>query len=144
MKAIFKVSVLAALLAGAPGSCFASWSFGPISRERAKELGIEVRSQAGGTNEVTVGLEIKVTGERKMPEGWNLSRVELQIKQGKKQLVSTILREYHPKPGQVEVSFTADRAQLEAITLRVWVDQGVGGVIHELRMKDFVELERGH
>jgi hypothetical protein len=142
MKTLSKVSVLAALLAVAPSPCFADWSFGPISKERGKELGMEVRSWATGTNEVTVGLEIIVTGERKMLEGWNLSRVELQIKQGEKQLVSAVLKEYRPKPGQVEVSFTGDRAQLETITLRVWVDQGVGGVIHELRMKDFVDLER--
>src|SRR5690348_6160600 len=98
VKTISKVSVLAVLLVAAPSVCFASWSFGPISKQRAKELGMEVRSQANGTNEVTVELEIKVTDELKMVEGWNLSHVELQIKQGEKELVSAVLKEYRPKP----------------------------------------------
>lgn len=143
MKIISQVSALAVLLAIAPSLCFASWSFGPISKERAKALGMEVRSHASGANKVTVELEIKVADGLKMVEGWNLSRVELQIRQEEKELVSATLREYRPHPEQVSVSFTADRAQLEMSTLRVWVSQGVGGIIHELRVKDFVEPEKG-
>lgn len=147
MKTIFRVSILAVLLAVLPSPCFALWSVGPITKEQAKQLGMEVRSNAAGTNGVAVELEIKTEG--KFETFANLdradrSRVELQINKGDVNLVSATLKEERSKPGHVVVRFTADRAQLEMITLRVWVDTGHGGVINELPMRDFIDGEKAH
>ena len=82
MKTAFNITVLAILLV-APGRCFALWVTAPVSKERAKELGMEVRSTAAGPNQVRVELEFKTEGkfERFSPEGKfeGFSGVELRI-----------------------------------------------------------------
>ena len=56
--------------------------------------------------------------------------------------MTATLREDRSKLGRVVISFTADRAYLDKITLWVYVaDMMPGGTIYELRVKDFVELE---
>ena len=47
MKAAFNITFLAVLLV-APSPCFALWLIAPVSKEGAKELGIEVRTTATG------------------------------------------------------------------------------------------------
>jgi hypothetical protein len=61
-----------------------------------------------------VDLEIKIKESKDLSRG-NLSQVELQ----------------------------ADHSPLDAMTLRVWIYEGAGGAIHELRMREFVELRQG-
>ena len=70
MKTAFSIAVLAVLLV-APGPCFALWVTAPVSKEGAKELGMEVRSTAAGPNQVQVELEFKTEGklERFSPGG---------------------------------------------------------------------------
>lgn len=142
MKTIFNISVLAVLLVIAPSPSFALWSVGPVSKEQAKELGMEIRSKTNSSTDLSVELEIKTEGGLKSFSREGPSRVELQIRKGETSLLSATLKEERSKPGRVIVRFTSERAQLDVITLRVWVYQGLGGVIHELRMKDFVELEK--
>jgi hypothetical protein len=145
MKTAFSLAVLAVLLV-APGRCFALWSIAPVSKEGAKELGMEVRSTAAGPNQVRVELEFKTEGkfERFIPGGkfkdW--SGVELRVGEGKNPLVTAPLLEDRSKPGRVVVSFTADRAQLEKLKLRVFVAESDGGTIYELAVKDFVEPKK--
>ena len=70
--------------------------------------------------------------------------MELQLRDRGTCLTSATLKEDRSKPGRVVVGFDADRAHLDKVVLRVWVSQGLGGEIHELRVKDFVELaQRG-
>jgi len=138
LKPILNISVLTSLLFAAPSPCFAFWSIGQVSKEQAKELGMGIRSKASGTNAVWVELEFKTEGKLK-----SFSRVDLQISEGEKELVTATLREDRSRPGRVVVSFTADRAYLEKITLWVYVaDMMPGGTIYQLRVKDFVELEK--
>lgn len=146
MKTVFNLFVLAVLLV-APSPCFALWFTAPVSKEGAKELGMEVRSTAAGPNEVRVELELMTEGKLKefSPEGKFGSHcgVELRIGDEKNPLVTAPLREdrSHPKPGRVVVSFTADRAQLDKLKLRVFVPESDGGTIYVLAVKDFVELK---
>ncbi|MHC4403877.1 MAG: hypothetical protein ACYTG0_29825 [Planctomycetota bacterium] len=129
-------SVLAVLLLVAPSPCFALWSIGQVSKERARELGMEIRSKAAGPNAVRVELEFETEGKLK-----SFSRVDLRINEGEKWLVTATLRENRSRPGRVVLSFAADRAHLDKITLWVMVpDMMPGGTIYELRVKDFVEL----
>ena len=145
MKTAFSLAVLAVLLV-APGRCFALWEIASVSKEQAKELGMEVRSTAAGPNQVRVELEFKTEGtfegfspEGKFKEGRG---VELRIGEGKNPLVTAPLREDRSKPGRVVVSFTADSAQLEKLKLWVFVPESDGGTIYDLRVKDFVDLKK--
>ena len=142
MKARLTIPVLILLLVAAPSPCFALWDVWSGSKAEAKELGMEIRSKPNGATDLSVELEIKTKGEFKsFSRGDHPGRVELQIKEGKTSLVSATLKEDRSKPGHVVVSFTADRAQLDKITLRVWVPGVLGGAIYELPVKEFVELK---
>ena len=134
MKTAFNIAVLAVLLV-APSPCFALWLIAPVSKERAKELGMEVRSTAAGPDQVRVELEFKVEGKLK-----NFSRVDLWFGEGE---LTAPLQEDRSKPGRVVVSFHADRAQLDKINLRVMVLESDGGSAYVLRVKDFVEPKKG-
>ena len=136
MKAVFGIAVLAVLLVAA-SPCFALWGTVSVSRERAKELGMEVRSTAAGSNQVRVELEFKIEGKLK-----DFSRVVLRIGEGDNPLLTAPLREDRSKPGLVAVSFTADLAQLDKLTLQVMVLLPPGGIRYEIRVKDFVELDK--
>ena len=46
MKTAFNISAVAIFLTVTPGPCFAEWGIETISKERARELGMEVRSTA--------------------------------------------------------------------------------------------------
>ena len=88
-------------------------------------------------------LEFKTEGRLKGFDPNRGSRVELQMTEGEKSLVTAALQMKLPSPGHIVVSFAADRAQLDKINLMVVVGAGaaVGGG-YELRVKDFVELEK--
>jgi hypothetical protein len=137
MKTIVSVAVLAVLIVVTPSPCFALWEIEIVTKERAKELNMELRSKAAGPKDVRVELEFKVEGELK-----NFSRVDLRLSDGEKSLLTAPLQEDRSRPGHVVVSFSADRTRLDKIKLWVMVPGVLGGVIHELRVKDFVELEK--
>jgi hypothetical protein len=137
MKTAFGIAVLAVLLV-APSSCFALRWHMHVSKEQAKELGMEVRSEGAGANQVRVELEFKVEGKFQ-----NLSRVDLRFGEGDNPPLTAPLQEDRSKPGRVVVSFHADRAQLDKINLWVYMPpESLGGPIYELRVKDFVELKK--
>ena len=139
MKATRILSVLTALLVIAPNWSFALESIEPVSKERAKELGLEIRSHAAGPGLVRVELEFETKDELK-----SFSRADLEIRDGDKLLVSSTLREDRPGPGRVVVSFAADRADLGKITLKVVAQPGERTRIgYEVRAKDFVDAGIG-
>lgn len=138
MRILFNVAAAAVVLIAAPGPCFALWEIAPVDRERAKKMGIEVRTTAAGPRQVRVELEFKVERELK-----DFSRVDLRVGHGDNPPLTAPLREERPKPGRVVVSFTADRAQLEKCSLWVMVPGTLGGTIYEVRAKNFVEPEKG-
>ena len=140
MKTAFNILATAIFLAVTPNPCFAVWDLEIVSKERAKELGMEVRSTAAGPNHVQVELEFKAESELK-----HFSQVDLRFGKGDNLAVAAPLREDRSKPGRVAVSLTADLAQLDKLTLRVMVpfrDGGAGGTVYEIRVKDFVELKK--
>ena len=48
MKTIFNISAVAVFLVIAPSPCFALWGVVNVSKEVAKELGMEVRTTTAG------------------------------------------------------------------------------------------------
>jgi hypothetical protein len=146
MKTAFNIAVLAILLV-APSRSFALWEIAHVSKEQAKEMGMEVRSEPAGLNHVRVELEFKTEGRfgEFSPEGKfkDRSRVDLRIGEGDNPPVTAPLREDRSKQGRVVVSFTADRTQLDKLTLWVMVPGADGGTAYQLRINDFVEPDKG-
>lgn len=136
MKTALGIAALAVLLTST-SPCFALGTVIPVSKAEAKDLGIEVRSETTGPNQVRVELEFNVQGQLK-----NFRRVDLRIGEGDSPTLTAPLREDRSKPGRVAVSFTADRAHLDKITLGVTISE-LGDTVYELRIKDFVEPEKG-
>jgi hypothetical protein len=134
MKTVLHLSAMSALLLFTPNPCFALWGIAPVSKERAKELGLDVRWNAAGPDDVRVELEFKTVGLLK-----DVSHVDLRIGAGDKSLVVAPLKEDRSKPGCVVVSFAANRSRLDQLTLWVMVPESRGGTAYEIRVKDFVE-----
>ena len=137
MKTILSISVLTFLLVAASSPCFAMMSIAHVSTERARELGMEIRSKAAGPDAVRVELEFEIKGELK-----SYGRVDLEISEGGKLRLFASLKEEQSRPGRVVVSFSADRANLDKITLRVVVGMPMNMVGYELRVKDFLAMEK--
>lgn len=138
MKTLFTMTVVAVVLVAAPSPCFALWGLVPVSKETAKEMGMEVRSAAAGPAHVRVELEFKAEGKLK---GFN--RVDLRFGEGDNPPLTASLKEEQAKPGRVVVSFTADRARLDKIGLWVMVPGALGGMVYVVRVTDFVEPANG-
>lgn len=137
MKTSLKVTALAVLLVAAPRTCFALWSIASVSKDQAKELGMEVRAEPAGPDNVRVELEFKIEGALE-----NFSRVDLRVGEGD-ELVVASLQQDRSQPGRVVVSFSAHRTQLDKTMLWVMVPESLGGTAYEVRVKDFVESEKG-
>ena len=136
--AILRFSVLTVLLAPAPSLCWALEDIEIVTQERAKELGLEIKSNAAGPDAVQVVLEFETKGELK-----NYSRVALEIHVGEKFVASSTLREEKGEPGRVVVSFAADRARLDQFTMKVVTQESPRTRTgHVLRMKEFVDLTK--
>ena len=136
MKTAVSIAALAVLLTST-SPCFALGSVLQVSKEEAKKMGMEVRSELAGPDQVRVELEFKVEGGLK-----HFKHVNLWFGEGDNPLLAAQLHEDRSKPGQVAVSFTADRAHLDKITLRVTISE-LGDTVYKLRIKDFVEPEKG-
>lgn len=140
MKSLFNISAVAVFLVVASGVCFALWDVDVVTKDRAKQLGLEIRSTASGTSHVSVELEFKVDGPLK-----SFSEVHLRLGTRENLVLSTTLREDRSKPGRILCSFAVDSAQLDKLTLSILVpfrDGGAGGTVHEIRVKDFVEVKK--
>ena len=140
MKTASIIAVLAVLLTSA-SPCFALWGIVHVSKEDAKGLGMEVRSEPAGPNQVSVELEIKTDGAlKRFEEGIS---VGLQVGDRNNPSLTARLQEDRSKPGRIVVRFAADRTQLDKLALSVRVPLETGGQIYELRVKDFIEPKKG-
>jgi hypothetical protein len=142
MKTIFKLSVLAFLLAVAPSRAFALRSIGVLSAGDANEMGVNIRATPVGPDAAWVEMEFKVEGKLKEYRSENgPGHVELEIRDGEKLLLSyAALREQHPKPGHVLVRFMANRAFLDKLVLTIVIGDGAAaGGAYELSVKEFVD-----
>ena len=146
MKAILSISAATVLLIVAPGPCFALWGIVSVTRDRAQELGLDVRTKAAAHGHILVELEFKTEGEFAAfsPDGRfkDRSSVELRIGERDRLTVTAPLREDRSQPGRVVVRFTAGRTSLDQITLRVMAPDQDGGTAYQLQLKDFVGREQ--
>lgn len=137
MKTIRLFGTLAFLLLANSNLCLALMEIDFLTPARAKELGMEIRTMPVGSDAVRVELEFPAKGVFQ-----NFSRVDLDFSDKGKSLLSSSLREERPKPGRIMVSFAADRAKLDKLTLRVVTGVPMQMMGYELRVKDFVDLAK--
>lgn len=138
MKTLLHVLALAFLLAATPSRGFAEMGVEHVTKERARELGIEIRLKGNGPNEVWVELELKAEGKLK-----DFLHVSLEISEGEKFLLGWApLQATRGADGRVVVGFLANRAFMDKVTLRVVTGHPMDETGHDLRVRDFVELEK--
>ncbi len=135
--ALAAFSVLTCLLVLTPSVCFAMMAIEIVSKDRAKELGLEVRANAAGLDAVRVELEFET---KALPR---YSRVDLEIRDRGKLLSSSTLREEPAKAGRVIMSFAADRTKLSQFTVRIVTGVGTRNMTgYDIQAKEFVDLEK--
>ncbi|MEM7386518.1 MAG: hypothetical protein AAF514_16375 [Verrucomicrobiota bacterium] len=139
----FSIPFLALLLLGLSfGSSQAMISFGYLTPEKAKELGLEIRYRAAGPKDVWVEVSFPTKGPWKAFEKpGRINYVELGLKkEGGKQELRTTLRENRTdRKGFVSVSFTVDRTRLHQTS--IWITRRITDVAEVVRMRDFVALD---
>ena len=136
MKVSIHISALALVLVMSSHLCFGMMEIELVSPQRARELGMVVKANAAGPDAVRISLEFPINGDLK-----TFSRVDLEIMDGGKLVLSASLREEKANEGHVIVSFAAARDQLDKLTLRVVSGVPRDMVGHDLRLKDFVDLK---
>ena len=137
MKPRSHLPILVILFAAA-FQCFALRSVGIISTTEAKEMGIEVRATAAGPEAIWLELEFKPEGTLK-----SYHHVELEINEGEKTLIGyTELAGKRSSSGSVVVRLMANRAFVGKIMLSIITGFPSNFSAHQLRMKDFVELDK--
>jgi hypothetical protein len=138
MKPILHLLILSFLLALIARPSSAEMLIERVTTERAKQLGMQIQANPAGHDALRIVLDFPTTGELK-----SFTRVDLEITDAGKLVLSSTLKDGHSKPGHVVVSLTAGRANLENMTLRVVSSQpALGGSGYDLRLKDFIDLKK--
>jgi hypothetical protein len=136
MKSLPCIPVFVLFIFTAFSRCFALQENEEISKERAKALGVSLRSNPNGEAGVKVWIEFKATGELK-----NFSHVDLQIGDGEKRMVTAPLMASHQDAEGVSVQFSADPAWLPSSVLTIVVSGGPRSRVgYQFKVKDFIEL----
>jgi hypothetical protein len=136
-KTMMHISVLTFLLVAASSQCFAEIVIEDVSTNRARELGVTIRTNMNGQAGIQVRLEFKTTGELKM-----YSHVELQIGDGENRIMSAPLLVSSASPERVAVNFSVYPAYLSKSTLTIVVrDTPLGATGYRFEVKDFIESE---
>ena len=109
-----------------------------VSKEEAKQMGATIRSRKSGEG-IEVLLEFKTTGKFE-----KFKRVELNIGEGKDQIMSAALLPAHPSPGSVTAHFSVNSAYLAKSTLMIVAegDNPLGGEGYRFKLKDFIDIEK--
>ena len=132
----FEAVTLLLILTATP--CSAEMMIEHLTLARAKELGIQFRATPARADTLRCVLEFDVKGELQ-----SFTRVTFELKEGGKLLLSSTLKDEQPRQGHVIVSFTADRAKLSQITLRILTSEpSLGGSAYELRPSEFIDSKK--
>ncbi len=116
-------------------TCLAMISTRNVTKNEAKELGVELRAKPNGPNEAWIELEFKPEGKLA-----GFSHVSLEISDGEKfQLGWTPLKDVRTPSGSILVRLMGNRTYLQNVTLRI-VRGATGDVGEDFRIKDFVDL----
>jgi hypothetical protein len=108
----------------------------PVSKARAKQLGLEVRAQAAGPDAVWIELSLDPNN----PGLKDLDHVSLELRDAAdKLLLSTPLKQTPQPSGRHTVSLTLARDTLGRATLRIVTGSPRDYAGHDLKLSDFVD-----
>lgn len=137
-----RTTTAAVFLVAVPSACLAMMDLETVSKERAKELGLEIRATAAGPDAVRIVLEFAKKGQL-----LSYHRVALEVRDGGKLLVSSTMKDETPQgkdASRVVVGFAADRTALDKLTLRVVTNHSPRSWTgYDIRVKEFVNLANG-
>jgi hypothetical protein len=139
MRRIVRPSLLVAaallLVCGLPRRAPALDLIQDVSKEKAKELGIQVRLQPR-ERDVWVQVEYRAVGPLK-----EFKRADLDLTRDGKPLLSASLMPRKPSPDVMRFDFYIDPAALPDATVMVvvWSDP-LTGIAYRLRMKDYAAM----
>lgn len=137
MKSSFRLAALAALLLATCSQCLALISIANVSREQAKEMGIQIRAKPNGPSQAWIELEFRPEGRLK-----DFQHVSLEVRDARAFLLGwTPLKERRSGSGTVLVNLMGNRDFLEKVTLRI-VSGTFSSSGHDLRITDFVDLKQ--
>lgn len=137
MKHALRLAFFAFLLISLVSPCLALMGLAIVSPKEARELGIDLRMKDSGPDAFWVELEFKPEGRFK-----EFQHVSLEIADGDKLLLGyTALKETR-ESGKVTVRFLAGRTYLDKITLRIVTGFPSNYTGHDLRLKEFIKLEK--
>jgi len=136
MKPILHFPIVVLLVFAISDPCLALRSIGLVSKEQAKEMGIEVRATPAGPENAWIELKLKPEGKLK-----DFHHVELEIRDGKKSVVSWCPLRGRLESGKVVVRFMASRAYISKIILTL-VYGDMEDLGDELHLKDFIEEKK--
>jgi hypothetical protein len=136
MKTIRCLAILSLFLITASNRCFALWDIEDSTKERAKELGIEITTKIMSGTEVGAWIEFKPKGKLK-----EFSHVGLEITANGKKVVSANVLPSRKSEDIVTVPFYTDLEFLPAckVTVYVWSESGRGGIGYRFNVKDIVK-----
>jgi len=69
--------------------------------------------------------------------------VAMEMRDGPRLLLSTILRDDRAGSGRATVGFRAARSELGKLYVRVMADEGLGSIGYKIRVRDVVDLKKG-
>jgi hypothetical protein len=136
MKTIRCLAIISLLLITTSTRCFALWEIEDSTKERAKELGIEITTKMMNATEVGAWLEFKPKGKLE-----KFSCVGLEITSNGKKVVSANVLPSRKSEDIVTVPFYTDLEFLPAckVTVYVWSESGRGGIGYRFNVKDIAK-----
>ncbi len=138
MKTPLPLAVAALLLMAAAIPCPALQHNMDVSAEKARELGVTLRSSLNGESGVAVWIEFKTVGALA-----NFMRVDLDISVDGKRLVDAPLEATRPTADSVSARFSADPARLANSVLTIVVNDATRTRIgYQFKVKDFIKTEK--
>lgn len=138
MKHSLRVSFIAFLLVALASPCLGMMSIAKVTPQAARELGLDLRFKDSGPDAVWVELEFTPKGQLK-----EFQHVSLEIEEGDKLLLGYApLRDARDASGKVTVRFMAGRNYLDKVTLRIVSGRGLSREGHDLRLQEFIKLEK--
>jgi hypothetical protein len=136
MKTILKIAVLAFLLVSS-SRCYAlRMTERVLTQQAAQELGVKIRSETVGINQIGVWLEFSPHGKLA-----HFSHGELAVASGERQLVGATLLPLQQTNDKVVLYFSADADNMKMSTLTVIVSRVSGRDPdgYSFAIKDFVK-----
>jgi hypothetical protein len=122
MKTILKIAALTFLVTASSSRCYASRLVEGVSTaQEAQELGVKIRSEVVGTNQIGVWLEFSPRGKLE-----RFNHGELEVSSGGRQLVCATLLPLQQTSDKVVLYFSADTENVKMSTLTVIVSGASG------------------